>query len=357
MFNLLRADVSSRIEFLIYRYRFLMKYTAIGVLSLFLEIVVYHGLEHLGWLDLAANMTGLAAGILFAYWLNVRFNFKVPRAKRNRALAYFVLISAGSAMINFIFKGQLQGMGWSYERARFLVAGSFFLLAYILHRKLSFSDYKKVGVAVYANGVEDIKGIYEKIGSFPDFIHIDVIDETFGQIPTAPVAYRLETIRAYWPRKPIHIHIMSRTPSRWIEAAAPYVDTIFTHAETDENTAHVLRTILGHKKRAGICLMAQTPIEAALPYAEDITDIMLLSITEPGVSGQELEMSVLDRIDNINQWKQRHHLHLCVDGGVNEKNITYLNVENIVSGSSVLDSPNPPQQIMRLQTSSNYERI
>ena len=73
-------------------------------------------------------------------------------------------------------------------------------------RKFSFRDYKKVGVAIYANGIEDIKSIWEKISTFPDFIHVDIIDETFSNNTPNPKAYRLETIEAFWPQKDIHCH-------------------------------------------------------------------------------------------------------------------------------------------------------
>ena len=74
---------------------------------------------------------------------------------------------------------------------------------------------QEVGVAIYANGVEDIKGIYEKIGSYADFIHVDIIDSSYGDVDTDP-PYRLETIKAYWPDHPIHVHVMSKYPSKWI---------------------------------------------------------------------------------------------------------------------------------------------
>ena len=41
--------------------------------------------------------------------------------------------------------------------------------------------------------------------------------------------------------------------------------------------------------------------------------------------------------------------------GVNENIIGILEAENIVSGSSVLKSPDPKRQIMRLQTVGYYE--
>lgn len=357
MLRLLDSEVSRRIEFFLYRYRFLMTYVAIGVASLALEVLVFRGLQKLGLHSVAATVLGLAAGIYFAYWMNVRFNFKVPIAKRNRALLYFCVISAVSASVNFLFKSQLQTMGWSYEKARFSVAGTFFFVAYLFHRRFSFADYKKVGVAIYANGVEDIKGIYGKIGAFPDFIHVDVVDGTLGDSEEVPRAYRLETIQAYWPRKPVHLHLMSRNPRKWLDEVAPYVDTIYVHVESDDDLHGVLERIHALGKKAGLCLTMQTPAEKVRPYVGAIEALMLLTIERPGLSGQPFCMEALNAIEDINGWHERRRFELCVDGGVNEKNVRLMNVESVVSGSSVLNHANPSRQIMRLQTSGSYERI
>ena len=93
------------------------------------------------------------------------------------------------------------------------------------------------------------------------------------------------------------------------------------------------------------------------PLAAKIDLLMLLSIAKPGHSGQEMELSVVERIAEIQHWPERKHFEMCVDGGVNERTISLLHVEKVVSGSSVLNHPNPTRQIMRLQTSSNYEAI
>lgn len=363
MTQFLNPEIARRIDFFVYRYRFIMLYTAIGFVSILVELAIFkalmglHMLSGIPFREAAFKIAGLCVGIFFAYWLNVRFNFKVPEAKRNRAVMYFVVISSGSAVVNFTFNTQLLDMGWSYEQARFVVAGTVFVVAYLFHRRFSFRDYKKVGVAIYANGVEDIKGIYDKIGAFPDFIHVDIVDQTFGVHDLDPKTYRLEVVQAYWPHKDIHVHIMSKKPSRWIREVAPFVSTIYVHTEIEENVDEMLDLIRSLGKKAGLCVIMSVPEELAKPHLDKIDSIMLLTIPIPGKSGQQFDMTALDRIRNINQWAERARLTLCVDGGVNECNVGLLNVENVVSGSSVLNNPKPFRQIMRLQTSSNYERV
>ena len=83
--------------------------------------------------------------------------------------------------------------------------------------------------------------------------------------------------------------------------------------------------------------------------------VLLLTIPNPGSSGQKFDTEGLKRIKQINNLTFRNNFVLCIDGGVNEKIVTMLEAENIVSGSSVLKSTDPKRQIMRLQTIGRYE--
>ncbi|HET7537868.1 MAG TPA: GtrA family protein [Candidatus Didemnitutus sp.] len=357
MQNLLAPTAHVSLKFRLYRYRFLLVYIAIGVASLWVEIFVLRGLNYLGTPNLGSQLLGLVAGIFFAFWMNVRFNFKVPVAKRNRALAYFAGISLLSAAINFLFKRQLVEHGWTYEQARFAGSAVLFSFGYLLHRRFSFVDRKQVGVAVYATGVEDIRGIREKIGDFPDFIHVDLIDSSFGPKDTDVRSYRLETIQAYWPKRAIHVHLMTRHPLKWLPEVLPYADVVIVHVEIDDPLEEVIRQVKQAGRQVGLCLQMTTPVEAARAWSSQVKVLMLLTIPIPGRSGQTFQLESLEKVREINSWADRSHFSLCVDGGINETNVHLLNVELAVSGSSVLQAADPARQIMRLQTSNNHEAI
>ena len=71
-----------------------------------------------------------------------------------------------------------------------------FWIAYFFHSKFSFKDFKKVGVAIYANGVEDIPQIFNEIANFPDFIHVDIVDQTVNKNSKKVLSYKTEVIKA-----------------------------------------------------------------------------------------------------------------------------------------------------------------
>lgn len=357
MRHLLSPELLASATFALYRYRYLFRYVVIGGLSLVVEITLYRGLEQLGMPLLAAGVTAVLFGILFAYWGNVRFNFKVPVAKRRRALWYFAAISALSWTIQYVLRRRIDDTGLTYEQARIAISGALFGLAYLLHRRYSFADFKKVGVAVYANGIEDIRAIHRRIENFPDIIHVDLVDRTYGREDQDVRTYRLEAIRAYWSRKPIHAHVMSRTPSRYLDDLFAHVDRIYVHAEMDEDLGEIIARIRRAGREAGVALALETPLDALDGHLSGAAGVLFLAIDTPGRSGQAFQMSTLERIAEFARRPERSRLDVCVDGGVTEANVGLLNVEIVVSGSSVLTHADPRRQIMRLQTSSSYEQL
>ena len=356
MFRLLNYDMQSFILKKLYRYRFLFIYIVIGFISILSELLLRRMLGHIinAWV---AQALAVISGILLAFILNVRFNFKVPRSKRNRAFCLFLIISLGSFALNYLFRANLITLSVSYEASRLISSGLLFFIAYFLHRRFSFNAYKQVGIAVYADHKEDIKAIWEKIMYVGDFIHIDIVDKTFNANAPDPTIYRLEAVRAYWPGKEIHCHIMSRTPSIWLEPVIGFVDTVIIHYEIDEDIAPLLKKIKSRGKKVGLCLLLNTPVDVLTPYAALLDEVMLLTIPQPGQSGQKFDIDSLERIAELDRFPERGHFVICVDGGVNDQVIRLLQVEKVISGSYVLNSDNPLQRIMRLQTSSQYEAI
>ena len=339
MNQLLHPEIIKILHGFIYRFRFLGVYIVIGMLSILLELAVRRQLELLGINFYISASISLAIGIVFAFFGNVYFNFRIPPSRRNRAFFYFVSISLFSGLLQWGVFRTVIDPDWSYEQGRLIISGVLFIVAYFLHRRFSFRDFKRVGVAIYANGVEDLSSIHGQIGQYPDFIHVDIVDSSFTSSPEEVKAYRMETIKAFWRNREIHTHIMSKTPSRWLSEVLP----------------GVLGTIHKAGKKVGLALTMKTTLDDVKEIFKQIDAILLLTISEPGHSGQEFDMEGLKRIEKLNKLPFRDHLRVCVDGGVNEKIIGLVQVEDVVSGSSVLNHINPKQQILRLQTSGRYE--
>lgn len=345
-----------KINLLFYRYRFLFFYIIFGIISLIVELIIAKFFLYYKISYFPAIIIAFLIGLLFAFFLNVRFNFHITQAKRKKALFYFTIISSLSFCIQLALRKSIVEYGYSIDLSRFVISGCFFMISYALHRKLSFKEYKKVGVAIYADGVEDIKLIYNKISNISDFIHIDIVDKSYNPNCKEVKAYRAEVVRAYWQKKKIEVHIMSRNPSIWIDDLLPYVDVIYIHPTIDENLSNIIDKIIANNVKAGIALSLYEPIEIIDTYIENskIKHILLLSIPQPGFSGQKFDTSAIQMLEKLNSHKSRSEFEICVDGGVNDSTVKFLNVESVVSGSYILGATNPIKNIMHLQTSGEY---
>jgi len=266
-----------------------------------------------------------------------------------------VVISCFSGIVQWSLKMFLALEYLSYEWGRLIISGSVFILAYALHRKYSFRDIKKVGVAIYANGVEDLEHIHSKIGHYPDFIHVDIVDKSMSENAEDVKTYRLETMKAFWPNTQVQTHIMSKEPSKWVGQVLPYSDVVYVHAECDENVSEIFEMIKNSGKKAGLAITMATNPHEVIELLKKTDYVLLITIPKLGSSGQKFDMDGLERIKQINSMPFRNQFVLCVDGGVNENIVNLLKAENIVSGSSVLRSSDPKKQIMRLQTIGRYE--
>ena len=345
-----------KLFFLYYLYRFLSLYVLFGILSLSIELIIFKILSYFSYAFYTATIISFIIGLITAFFLNVKYNFHITLAKRKKSLLYFTIISTLSFSLQLILRKNIINYGFSMESSRFFISGIFFIFSYLLHRKFSFREYKKVGVAIYADGIEDIKLIYSKISNISDFIHLDIVDKTYNSNCKDVKAYRAEVVRAYWDNKKIEVHIMSKQPSVWLDDLLPYVNVIYLHPTMDEDLSSVIDKINSSKVEAGIALSVYEPIEIIDSYIENnkIKHVLLLTIPQPGFSGQKFDVSALPILEKLNAHKNRSKFEICVDGGVNDSTVKYLNVESVVSGSYILGASNPIKNIMHLQTSGEY---
>ena len=61
-------------------------------------------------------------------------------------------------------------------------------------------------------------------------------------------------------------------------------------------------------------------------FIGNFKEVMILSVKNPGFSGQEFNENSFDLIDRIDKKKDRKKLKVLVDGGVNSKLIKKINI-------------------------------
>ena len=113
-----------------YKYRFFFGYVIIGFFSLVVEFLIFNFFNNFQNHLILNSLLSVLTGILFSFWFNVRYNFKVSKTKRNRSLYYFLIISFSSYLIQVFLINRFE-THLSYEKLRIITSGSFFWIAYL----------------------------------------------------------------------------------------------------------------------------------------------------------------------------------------------------------------------------------
>ena len=288
-------------------------------------------------------------GIFFAFICNVKLNFNIPRYYYTRSFFYFTIISLSSFSIQYLLSNFFLLQNLNYEFTRFLMSGMVFIIAYNFHIKFSFQRNKKVGVAVYLDKNENIDEIFSKVGFYPDYIHVDMVDKTMNPKVNTPEMEKLLEIKKKWPNHKIESHIMSLEPLKYIDEFSKYSDVIYFHNEIKEDLNLIKDTILNNGKKPGIVIHASKQYENLENIVKNFNEILLLCIENPGTSGQKFIDKTLLFLDKINNFKFRPKFLLCVDGGISHNNIKQIDCDKIVSASNVFQNINPKKQITNLK--------
>lgn len=328
---------------------FFIRYCVIGVFSIGLELIIRKLFLNFNFNYTISTLFPLIIGISFAFICNISFNFKIPRYYYKKSFIYFSIISISSFSFQYLLSKFLIFEKLNYELTRFLISGIVFLIAYNFHIKFSFAKNKKVGVAIYLDKNEDIKDIFQKVGFYPDYIHVDFVDKSMNSNVDEPNFSKFLDIKALWPNHRIESHIMSKQPSKYIDELSKYSDVIYFHYEIDENINLIKEQINKYLIKPGLVLHASKNYDNIENLVKTYKEILVLCIEKPGESGQDFLEKSSELIEKINSLKIRERFNLCVDGGLSQKNISKIDCEKIVSASSVFKNINPKKQIINFQ--------
>ena len=342
-------------NYLFYRSSLLLIYSTTGAFFICTERLLEIAFKLLYIPFFLSYPISFIIGISIAKYISIRFKLYITEPKTKKVDIIFTIILLTSYLTQYFNKLNYDVFRM-HEASPIFVSTVIFILAYPLFKILVSKKSNKVGVAIYSDGFEDLKLIYNRISDFPDFIHIDIVDNSFKQNCNEVKTNIAEVIRFYWKKKKIEVHIMSRTPSIWLKELLPFVDVIYIHTSIEEDIQNILKKIESAGVEGGIAVGISEKVEFIYPYLKQVKYVLLLAIPHPGFSGQKIDMGIINWIDKLNQNTNRRNFKICVDGGVNQSNIKYLNVESVVSGSYILKSHNPIKNIMILKKSNEYEK-
>jgi putative flippase GtrA len=350
-----RTGIIKKANYAIYKYRYFLRYIIIGIFSILLELIIIIIMSKILPYEISI-LFGFFVAMTASYLINSKINFNIPKNDRIKAFLYFgifsiVIYSINLVVINFFFNNT----ALNYSFSRVISSSVFFTLSYVLHRKITFKNTKKVGIAIYLSKNENIQKIKQTVGDFVDWIHIDIVDKSIRKDAKEIDIQKGFEIQKEWPHLKKMTHIMSKTPSKWIKKVAPFSDYIIIHSDTNESTIKCLQKIKSINKKAGICIMAKEDTKLEKNILNYIDILQLLGIDHPGESGQVINPRTFKKLVNINKSRKNNNykFKVCVDGGIKESNSKNIYAEYIVSGSAILNSERPRETIYELKIHKN----
>ncbi len=186
-----------------------------------------------------------------------------------------------------------------------------------------------------------------------DQIHVDVMDGHF--VPNLTIGMPVvEAIRKR-TRLPLDLHLMIADPDRYLDAfVRAGGDLLTVHVEACPHLHRTLGRIRELGARAGVALNPATS-PAALEYALDRADLVLVMSVNPGFGGQAFIPQTYGKLDDVRSRLGGRPVDVSVDGGVKLEHVAGLvrhGATTLVAGSAVFAAPDPAAEVRRLRAAA-----
>lgn len=202
-----------------------------------------------------------------------------------------------------------------------------------------------------------IDTIYDLEKAKTNYFHIDVMDGEFVKNNTHDLMLEYCEYLDHISKVPLDVHLMVKDVKNYIDSYLIFNPNIITfHYEACKDKAEVMELIKYVKekgRRVGISIKPDTSLEDIyefLPYVH----LILIMTVEPGEGGQELIPSTIQKIEKLNEYREKQNLDFDIeaDGGINVENankLTEVGTDIIVAGTAILSSKDYAETIRKLK--------
>lgn len=203
--------------------------------------------------------------------------------------------------------------------------------------------------------VDDIISYAKSLTPSIDFIHCDIMDGEFVDRRTHDEGM-VESLNKNCLAM-LDVHLMVKEPAgeieKYIKAGANILTVHYEAFKDKETLFKTLKEIRKNSVLCGLSFKPSTPFSEIKMFCYDI-DVLLVMSVEPGLSGQKFLPDTIERIKNIDRFRQANDLKfkIEVDGGVNSENAPELinaGVDMLVSGNYIFRSHDREKAIAQLR--------
>jgi ribulose-phosphate 3-epimerase len=182
-------------------------------------------------------------------------------------------------------------------------------------------------------------------------LHIDVMDGQF--VPNITIGPPVVRAIRKVATKPLDVHLMIEDPDRYIpEFVAAGAAIITVHAEASIHLDRTLNFIRSHNVLAGVSINPATPL-AAVEYALDVADMLLIMSVNPGFGGQKYIPYVTEKIRRAREIIKKRKLGCVieVDGGIDTSTmpeVVEAGAQILVAGSAIFGDADPARKLKEM---------
>ena len=222
----------------------------------------------------------------------------------------------------------------------------------------------RIAPSILAGDMGNLRGAVETAErGGADLIHLDVIDGHFApNITFGPAT--VKALRGV-SSLPFDTHLMISEPlrfvERFIEAGA---DILTFHVEVldEKSFDQLLGSIRSRGKKMGLALRPSTELPPWAHHRLSDLDVLIVMTVNPGFSGQQLDRTVLPRLESIAREVGgiKKGLDIEVDGGVELDNAGELvkrGANILVAGAAVYGKTDPVRAIRELKDRCAAEQM
>lgn len=201
----------------------------------------------------------------------------------------------------------------------------------------------KIAPSILAADFAELAAEVARVRPQADLLHVDVMDGHF--VPNLSIG--APVVKCLRPHTDLYLdcHLMIDNPGDLLDDfAAAGADSCTVHIELGDPRP-LFERMRAHGMRVGLVHNPETPLDAVLPFLEEI-DILLFMSVHPGFGGQAFLPEVLDKVREARRVVDERALavELEIDGGINLETAPLAaaaGADILVAGSAIFHDKDP----------------
>lgn len=202
-----------------------------------------------------------------------------------------------------------------------------------------------------------IDTVYKLEDANTNYFHIDVMDGEFVENDTHDIMLEYCEYLDNITKIPLDIHLMVKDVKNFVDSYLIFNPNIITfHYEACKDKEEVMNLINYIKekgRRVGISVKPETDVKEILEFLPYV-HVALVMTVEPGKGGQELISSTIEKIKELNSYREEHNLdyEIEADGGIKVENsdkIIDAGADILVAGTAIINSKDYAETIKKLR--------